>query len=115
MEGIAEEVPGVKIINPGVKSFARAKAKINADYLGDYNKIKDVARAAFVTTKDNDFKSILKIYKKCKETGFATVQTKNSFRQIPNGPNYADLKVIKMVNGVYAEIQFMIKEIHVVK
>jgi hypothetical protein len=66
MEGIAEEVPGVEIINPGVKTFARAEAKVNSDYLGEHNKIKDIVRAAFMTTKDNDFKSILKIYKKCK-------------------------------------------------
>jgi hypothetical protein len=43
------------------------------------------------------------------------MQTKNLFKQIPNGPNYADLKVIKMVNGVFAEIQFLMKEIYDVK
>lgn len=66
MEGIADSTPGVDIINPGPKTKARASAKIDSDYLGDFNMIKDIVRAAFITNKDNDFKSILKIYKKCK-------------------------------------------------
>lgn len=68
-----------------------------------------------MTNSDNDFKSILKIYEKCKKAGFSTYMTKNLFKKIPDGPNYADLKVIKMVDGVFAEIQFLMKEIYDVK
>jgi len=105
----------VEIINPSVKSKERAKEKVDNDYLGEHNRIKDICRAAFITKTDNDFKAILKIFQKCKQAGYSTFQTKNLFKQIPNGPNYADLKVIKMVDGVFAEIQFLMKEIYEVK
>ena len=112
---MAEDMDGIEIVNPGVKSRERASAKVETDYLGDHNMIKDIVRAAFMTKADSDFKSILRIFKRCKQNGYSTYQTKNLFKYIPDGPNYADLKVVKVVGGVFAEIQFLMKEIYTVK
>ena len=103
MNLIAKKIPGIIVKDPGCKTIARASAKIRDDYFGDHNRIKDVCRACFITEKDSDFKALLACFKESQRTGYKNYEIKNIFKNT-HEDNYADMKLIKNVEGVFVEI-----------
>ena len=114
MQAIAKKVPGIDVKDPGMKRRPRAEAKIRDDYFGDHNRIKDICRACFITQKESDFKALLTCFKLAQKTGYKAYEIKNIFKNT-HEDNYADMKLIKNVDGVFVEIQFIVKEIYDVK
>jgi len=73
MAAIAESMPQVEIIDPKVAPIESIRAKANSKFSGDFNRVMNVSRAAFVTTAEADFKTLVKLFRAAKKSGWSTV------------------------------------------
>lgn len=87
-----------------LKSEKRAKEKVDADYGGDWSKLKDLVRATVAVPRIEDIHEALA---KVKASGLEmAAQPKDRFAK-PTKEGYRDLNTLwKLPNGMVAELQF---------
>jgi hypothetical protein len=90
-----------------LKSAARAKEKVDADYEGDWSKLKDLVRATIsVSSVDEIHQAIAEVKKAGLELA---AKPKDRFAK-PTRDGYRDLTVlVKVDGGMLAELQFHLK------
>lgn len=99
---------GMLFIAPLKKRDGRATEKVNADYGGDWSKLLDVVRCTVAVDNMDDMADVIAALK---ERGMEPVQRpKNKFGR-PTESGYRDLNfVVRMPNGIAAEVQINVKD-----
>ena len=97
---------GYLFIGPN-KSEARAKAKVEADYGGDYSQLKDMIRASIAV---NDVGELRRAIEAVEGQGLKlAMKPKDKFSN-PTPEGYRDLNtVVRLPNGMLAEVQYHLK------
>lgn len=96
-----------------LKGEARAKEKVKADYKGDWSQVRDMVRATIAVPKVTQ---IPKVLDELKKNGMELAQKpkNNLVEPLPGG--YRDINlIVKMPNGLLAELQIHIKPMTLAK
>lgn len=95
------------------KSEARAKAKVDNDYAGDWSQLKDMIRGSITVSSMDELRdAVLAVEKAGLEIA---AKPKDKFTK-PTSEGYRDLNTLmKLPNGMYAELQFHLTPIMAAK
>jgi hypothetical protein len=113
MEAIAQDFNGVWKDTP-LKGRARAMYKVDHDYKGDPNRIKDILRGTIAVNKVEDIEPALeRVVGEYVPADKVKTSILNALR--PNMAGYKDVNVVIDFNGVKAEVQINTREMLVAK
>lgn len=101
--------PGGMLFIAGLKAAdGRAKEKVEGDYKGDWSKLLDVVRCTMATDTLEDVADAIRVLE---EKGMQVMQQpKNKFAK-PTDVGYRDMNfIVKLPNGIAAEVQFNVKD-----
>lgn len=96
---------GDKFIIGPIKTADRAEKKVNADYGGDWSRIKDLVRGTYLTDSPESARQLLEKLRKQLDV----VDVKDKFTK-PTIAGYRDMNiVVKMPNGHLTELQINVR------
>lgn len=91
------------------KSEARAKAKVESEYQGDWTKLRDMVRASIAVTSVAELRKAIAAVE---AQGLKLAQAPKDKFSNPTPEGYRDLNtVVRLPNGMVAELQYHIKPI----
>lgn len=91
-----------------LKGMGRAEEKVNADYHGDWSQLKDVVRCTLATDNVNQLQDTIRTLEK---QGMVLAQRPKNNMENASKYCYRDVNlVVKLPNGLLAEVQFNVKD-----
>ena len=104
MNSITHDLPGIKLLEEGVKQTSIILRKVIQNE-------KDIVCATLITTSEASFSSLLNVFKALKKRGYNYKHHINKH----NHEGYADLKVVKNTKEMQSEVHFCIRKIEAVR
>jgi len=103
------DTKGPIIITAPLKGKERSKEKVEADYGGDWSKLKDVVRASVGV---DSFEQVEEVVQKLRDMGMELAEKPTDRFANPTSAGYRDIKIsVKYPNGHIGELQIHLKSI----